>query len=88
MPSASPEECKVTNGTQIVWRTAENVRGEFEIDFEGESVAGPAAPRKTRSRENHSRQKATLTTNNRVARYKYAIEANGKRLDPAVIIER
>ena len=88
MPSASPDECKVSNGTDIVWRTPKDVGAEFDIDFEAESVAGPGAPKKVRSQKSDSRQKVKMTSDNKVSRYKYAIEANGKRVDPAVIIER
>jgi hypothetical protein len=41
-----------------------------------------------RSGPGDSRQKIRLTSDNESKRYKYAIEANGKRVDPAVIIER
>lgn len=88
MPSAIPDECTVKDGTVIVWRTAKDVKAAFDIDFEGESVAGKEAPRRTRSQESNARQKVTLTATNVDARYKYAIEANGKRVDPAVIIQR
>ena len=86
MPSANPDECAVTDGTVIIWRTAKDVKAAFDIDFEGESAAGPGAPKRTRSQESNARQKVTLTAANKDARYKYAIEANGKRVDPAVII--
>ena len=88
MPSASPDECTVKDGTVIVWRTAKDVKAAFDIDFEGESAAGPGAPKKTHSQESNARQKVTITAANKEARYKYAIEANGKRVDPAVIIQR
>jgi hypothetical protein len=87
-PSVTPDECRVSNGTEIVWRTAPDVDVPFEIDFEDESVAGRDAPRKVRSDPGDSRQKVRLTSDNESKRYKYAIEANGKRVDPAVIIER
>ena len=87
-PSVTPDECEVDNGTAIVWRTAKDVKVSFEIDFEGESAAGPGAPKRVRSEENNARQKAHVTSANKVARYKYAIEANGQRVDPAIIIRR
>jgi hypothetical protein len=88
MPSVTPDECKVANGTVIVWRTPKDVKEAFAIEFEGESAAGAKAPKKQESAESNGRQKTRLTSNNKIARYKYAIEANGKRVDPAVIIER
>ncbi|QSX77236.1 hypothetical protein [Agrilutibacter solisilvae] len=87
-PSVTPDECEVDNGTAIVWRTAKDVKGAFEIEFEGESAAGPGAPKRVRSEEKDARQKAQVTSENKVARYKYAIEANGHRVDPAIIIRR
>ena len=87
-PSVTPDSCEVDNGTDIVWRTAQDVIVAFDIDFEGESAAGPDAPKRTKSAESNKRQKVKLTSNNKVARYKYAIEANGHRVDPAIIIKR
>jgi hypothetical protein len=85
-PSVTPETCEVDNGTQIVWRTAKDVKVSFDIDFEGESAAGPSAPKRTKSQESDARQKVSLASDNKAARYKYAIEANGQRVDPAIII--
>ena len=87
-PSVTPDTCEVENGTEIVWRTAKDVKVSFDIDFEGESAAGPQAPKRNKSQESDARQKVRLTSNNKVARYKYAIEANGQRVDPAIIIKR
>lgn len=87
-PTVTPENCEVENGTEIVWRTAEDVNVSFDIDFEGESAAGPNAPKRSKSAESNKRQKVKLTSNNKIARYKYAIEANGQRVDPAIIIKR
>lgn len=87
-PSVTPDECSVDNGTEIVWRTAADVDVPFEIEFEGESAGGPQAPRNLHSAHGDSRQKVRLTSDNQVKRYKYAIVANGKRVDPAIIIKR
>lgn len=88
-PSVTPEECTVAKGSAIVWRTARDVDTVFEIDFEGESAAGPNAPRRTKSQQDNARQKLRMTADNAIdRRYKYAIEANGQRVDPAVIIKR
>lgn len=87
-PAVRPDECHVDHGAGIVWRTDDGVDVPFEIDFEGESAAGRDAPRHLRSESGQSRQRVRLTAGNAPRRYKYAIEANGVRVDPAIIIDR
>lgn len=87
-PSVDPDECHVKQNEDIAWRTAEGDEVPFEIEFEGESPAGPNAPRRLPSGPDAGRQRVRLTAANRSGRYKYAIVANGIRVDPAIIIDR
>lgn len=86
-PFASPDPCKVNNGTKITLQTAAGVDTPFDIDFQDESPAGPHADKHLTSKKEDSRQKVKLTADNAMATYKYSIRANGITVDPAIIIQ-
>ncbi len=87
MPSASPGTCKVESGTRIVFRTPPGEARTFSIEFRGpppgSRVSGrlPAVSR-------GSQRVVELLADGAPASYKYDIHANGRTLDPVIIIDR
>lgn len=92
-PEAHPAECVVRAGTRVVWRTQEGAAA-FELEFRGGSPGTDAyAPilreqRDFPSRSEGGRQKVGIAARDvdRETRLKYDVVANGRRLDPAIII--
>ncbi|MEG3193131.1 hypothetical protein [Lysobacter sp. D1-1-M9] len=85
MPSAQPDRCTVRPETHITWRAPVG-GGPFEIRFSGETPSADLRTRNLSSAPIDSREKAEMTASERAGEYKYLIEANGKVLDPAIII--
>lgn len=82
-PSAVPENCHVTQGTEVVFRAD---GAPFEIAFKQQSPGGPNAPRQLPSRAEQGMQKARVRAAGPRATYHYGIRANGIEVDPAIII--
>lgn len=85
-PSATPANCLVNKGGKVTLRTKENVTTKFEIEFAGQSAAGPNEPRKLGSQPGTNREKIRFDANNAEGTYKYTLYVNGVPLDPAIII--
>lgn len=87
-PSAVPEDCTVAPGTRITWRGPAGSATPFVLRFTSASPAGRGEPRELSSGETVDRQKVVIVAGDIEGRYKYAIEANGIVVDPAIIIDR
>jgi len=81
-----PGDCSVVDGTQVTWRGPDGEPVGFKIQFKS---AAPLASRERgelSSVEYGGRYKVVRKINGPAGRYAYAIKANGKVLDPAIII--
>lgn len=85
-PSATPETCEIRSGTVVTWRGPAGDVAPFEIAFKD---ASPVAtePRGTfHSKPDGDRQKVARRLDGASGRYAYGVRANGRELDPAIII--
>lgn len=84
-PSANPDQCYVDAGTKITWRDPPDKTTAFNVIF---SSAPPTAEGAARlgAMSSAGRYKVTITTYGSAGSYKYGIQANGKLVDPAIII--
>ncbi|TQD51090.1 hypothetical protein FKV25_02180 [Lysobacter aestuarii] len=87
MPSASPDTCKVASGTRIVFRTPPGEARTFSIEFSGPPPGARAAGRLP-SVARGSQRVVELLADGAPGSYKYDIHANGRTLDPVIIIDR
>ena len=85
-PKASPEDCKVAVGTVITWRDPPDRTTQFNLVFSTASPAGSDAPLQVAAGSVDSRYKVSITAQGAPGRYKYGIQANGRMIDPAIII--
>lgn len=85
MPAASPASCEVKQGTEIVWRGPSGNPTPFKLDFPG-GPPGRGDPESAAAPDG-GRQKVILWATAAPGTYKYGISANGKHLDPDVIIK-
>ncbi len=92
-PEAIPAECVVRSGTRVVWRTRTG-GAAFELEFQGGSpgldvYATPEREQRDfHSRNQDGRQKVGISAKDvsHETGLKYDVVANGRRLDPAIII--
>lgn len=87
-PSAVPDECTVPPDTRIVWRGPAGNATPFTLTFPGGSPAARGGRGPLPSHESGGVQKVVLVTSAEDGRYKYDIAANGRVVDPAIIIKR
>lgn len=86
MPVVRPDRCQIDPGTRITWRGPDNDPRAFEIEFKAESASEhgyrriPSAPGSDRSR-------ARIVAKRDRGSYAYSVKANGKELDPQIIID-
>ncbi|HEY5802401.1 MAG TPA: hypothetical protein VIT90_01725 [Lysobacter sp.] len=88
MPKASPDTCTVTAGTAISWRDTPGTV-PFTLVFKRSNPGGANQPLRVPAQQvsgNYQVNIATATTSD--GTYQYGITANGKTLDPAIIIRR
>lgn len=85
-PSAVPSTCTVSPQVDITWRGPAGDMIPFEIVFPGESPAWRDERRQLLSSEVEGRYKVKIKASDKAGTYKYGIKANGKELDPAIII--
>jgi hypothetical protein len=85
MPQVTPQRCRIADATRVTWRGPADEPVVFQIRFkaaapvireEGELLA-------SRSPDGRYRVQRTLSGS---GDYPYAVFANGKELDPAIII--
>ena len=84
-PGVAADTCAVWPGTTIVWRTPSGEARPFEILFKGDAPGSPLYERGVGERD---RYRASLTAPEVEAEmtYAYGIRANGRTLDPVIII--
>lgn len=86
MPAASPESCEVPSGATVTWRGPSDDATAFEIAFKGASPASSDPRGVLGSHKRDDRQVVRRRVDGPPGRYEYGIRANGRELDPAIII--
>ena len=82
----NPGDCTVDNGTQVTWRGPNGEPVSFEIHFKASAPLAYGERSVLPSAENGGRHKVIRRIEGAAGRYNYGIRANGKDLDPAIII--
>lgn len=86
MPSVEPTVCEIDRGTRVTWRGPVDASVAFTIRFKGGSPV-TEEPRGTfPSKRGKDRYRVQRTFDGPAGRYEYAVIANGRELDPAIII--
>lgn len=84
MPRVEPVRCAILDGTRVTWRGPRDEPVAFEVRFK---QATPQMREQgalvSTSRDYRHRVERTLS---RPGEYRYSVFANGKELDPAIII--
>ncbi|HEU4812724.1 MAG TPA: hypothetical protein VFS99_00635 [Xanthomonadaceae bacterium] len=86
MPVVHPERCHVIPGTKVTWRGPDNDQRGFEIDFKAASASARGQDR-IPSEAGGDRRKASIVAKPERGSYAYSVKANGKELDPQIIID-
>lgn len=86
MPVVRPDRCHVEPGTKVTWRGPDNDRRDFEIEFKAASASDHGDGR-IPSEAGQDRSKASLVARRDRGSYAYSVKANGKELDPQIIID-
>ncbi|MEO6138269.1 MAG: hypothetical protein ABIP11_06355 [Luteimonas sp.] len=88
-PSASPDACWVHSGDQLTWQGAPGDTRPFTIQFMQGTPDGERPRADLSSGDTGSRQTVTVHVKSVRARtdLKYGIAANGKHVDPHIIIK-
>ena len=87
-PSADPDQCYVDVGTVITWRDPPDQTTTFNLVFSNGSPTEQGA-RSLAATQAAGRYKVSITAHgNKGQTYKYGIQANGKTVDPAIIINQ
>jgi hypothetical protein len=87
-PSANPDACQVISGAELTWQTPVGDNRPFTLEL----THGPVSDRDDRSslpsHSNNGRQSVNVLIKSVVVEttVKYGIQANGKSIDPALII--
>jgi hypothetical protein len=86
MPSVEPAVCEIDRGTRVTWRGPVDTPVGFTIRFKADSPV-KGEPRGTFSSDRGAdRYRVQRTLDGPAGRYDYAVIANGRELDPAIII--
>ncbi|GAA4866637.1 hypothetical protein [Luteimonas vadosa] len=86
MPVVDPARCRVHPGARITWRGPDGSRTPFEIAFKAASPAENGQGRIVSSFQ-RDRSKAAIMAGGVRGSYAYSVLANGKELDPEIIID-
>lgn len=86
MPSVEPEVCEVDRGTRVTWRGPVDTPVEFAIRFKGDSPVTGEQRGTFVAERGEDRYRVARTLDGAPGRYNYAVTANGRELDPAIII--
>jgi hypothetical protein len=86
MPVVHPEQCRVNPGTRITWRGPDDLRTPFEIAFKAASASADGQG-SIASAFGRDRSRAAMVAARGRGSYAYSIIANGKELDPQIIID-
>lgn len=81
-----PGSCTVAAGTDVTWRGPSGQPVQFEIHFKAAAPLDRGEPGVLPSAETGGRYKVMRKISGPKGRYDYGIWANGKELDPAIII--
>lgn len=82
----NPGNCRVASGTEVTWRGPGAEPVAFEIRFKAAVPLARGERGLLRAAEAGGRYKVKRTITGPSGRYDYSILANGKELDPAIII--
>jgi hypothetical protein len=86
MPSATPDPCVISRGTQVEWRGPDGSAQAFEIRYKRANPM-PSIPRgRLASKQVGNRQAASGRADAAPGTYDYAIRAGSQERDPAIII--
>lgn len=87
-PSAHPDACRVQSGAQLTWQGAAGDSRPFTIQFMEGAPDGDQGRAILSSGDIDTRQTVTVRVKSVRARtdLKYGIAANGKQIDPHIII--
>jgi hypothetical protein len=85
-PSAVPNECYIDSGATIVWRDPVDRTTAFNLVFSDKTTGRELAQLKAASVARRYKLSATISGESG-QQFKYGIQANGKTVDPAVIIK-
>lgn len=86
MPAVAPEVCEVRRDTQVTWRGPPGNSVEFAIHFKGPSPVPRERSGVFDSGQDGDRQRVRRVLDGAPAQYDYGVRANGRELDPAIII--
>lgn len=86
MPSVVPDECAVAQNTDVMWRGPDGNPTIFAIKFTTATPVWEDERLEAVSTRVGSYQEVKKKMTAKPGTYKYAIKANGKVLDPAIII--
>ena len=86
MPVVRPDRCEVDPGTRITWRGPDNDTRGFEIAFKAAS-ASEHGQQHIPSEAGNDRSRARIVAKRDRGSYAYSVKANGKELDPQIIID-
>ncbi|MDR0182665.1 hypothetical protein [Lysobacter arvi] len=86
-PSAQPDVCYVDSGATVVWRDPPERTTAFNLVFTDATSNKPVAQLKASNVARRYKLSATIR-GEPGQRFKYGIQANGRTVDPAVIIKR
>lgn len=85
-PVVRPDRCHVHPGARITWRGPDNDGRPFVIEFKAASAAEHGQGR-IASEPGRGRSKASIVAKRVGGSYAYSVKANGKELDPQIIID-
>lgn len=85
-PSALPDTCYVDNGATVVWRDPPDRTTAFNLVF-SDKLTGTRGGLLTASSAATGYSLSAVINGSSGQRIKYGIQANGKTVDPAVIIK-
>lgn len=86
MPSVVPDECAVAQNADVVWRGPDGNPTIFAIKFTSATPVWEGERLEAMSTSVGSYQEVKKKMTAKPGTYKYAIKANGKVEDPAIII--
>lgn len=85
MPVVDPANCELQRGTRLTWRGPKETLTAFQVRFKTASASSQLRG-SFGSTDHGGRQAIVARADSAPGRYDYAVRANGKELDPAIII--
>ncbi|WP_342315155.1 hypothetical protein [Lysobacter sp. FW306-1B-D06B] len=87
-PSAVPNKCYVDNGTTVTWRDPADRTTQFNLVFSNAGLTGTRGGALQAAQAAERYKVAAVIQGRPGDNYKYGIQANGKVVDPAIIIKK